>query len=84
MLQTNADLARKLMELEKKDDTQFKVVFDTIRQLMTPPELPCRKIVRQVRRQCVWTRVAVLSSGPPSDARTPGFVVRRPARGGTS
>ncbi len=44
MLQADADLARKLMELERKYDTQFKVVFDAIRQLMTPPELPRRKI----------------------------------------
>lgn len=38
MLATNADLARKLAILEKKYDAQFKVVFDAIRELMTPPE----------------------------------------------
>ena len=38
MLATNADLARKLAVLEKKYDTQFKVVFDAIRELMTSPE----------------------------------------------
>jgi len=37
MLQTNADLARKLAVLEKKYDAQFKVVFDAIRELMAPP-----------------------------------------------
>jgi hypothetical protein len=37
MLATNADLAKKLSELEGKYDRQFKVVFDAIRQLMTPP-----------------------------------------------
>ncbi len=42
MLVSNAELARKLEELEKKYDAQFKVVFDAIRQLMTPPE-PKRK-----------------------------------------
>ena len=42
MLSSNAELARKLEELEKKYDRQFKVVFDAIRQLMTPPE-PQRK-----------------------------------------
>jgi hypothetical protein len=26
--------------LERKQDTQFEVVFDAIRQLMTPPEPP--------------------------------------------
>src|SRR5712691_9303802 len=38
MLASNAELARKLEELERKYDRQFKVVFDAIRQLMTPPE----------------------------------------------
>jgi hypothetical protein len=37
MLQSNRDLARKLEKLEKKYDTQFKVVFDAIRELMAPP-----------------------------------------------
>ncbi|MGA9031910.1 MAG: ORF6N domain-containing protein [Sulfuricaulis sp.] len=38
MLASNADLARKLATLEKKYDAQFRVVFDAIRELMTPPE----------------------------------------------
>ena len=42
MLTSNAELARKLGELESKYDAQFSVVFDAIRQLMTPPE-PQRK-----------------------------------------
>lgn len=42
MLTSNAELARKLSELERKYDSQFKVVFDAIRQLMTPP-VPQRK-----------------------------------------
>jgi len=42
MLASNATLARKLVELERKYDAQFKVVFDAIRQLMTPPT-PQRK-----------------------------------------
>jgi hypothetical protein len=37
MLASNTDLARKLNELEKKYDAQFRVVFDAIRQLMAPP-----------------------------------------------
>ena len=37
MLASNAELARKLDELEKKYDRQFKIVFDAIRQLMSPP-----------------------------------------------
>jgi hypothetical protein len=44
MLASNAELARKLNTLEKKYDSQFKIVFDAIRQLMTPPEKPKRKI----------------------------------------
>lgn len=40
MLLSNAELARKLSDLEKKYDEQFKVVFDAIRELMTPPEKP--------------------------------------------
>ena len=36
MLSTNADLARKLEDMEKKYDGQFKVVFDALRQLMAP------------------------------------------------
>ena len=37
MLASNAELARKLAALENKYDAQFKVVFDAIRQLMSPP-----------------------------------------------
>lgn len=44
MLASNAELARKLEELERKYDHEFKVVFDAIRQLMTPPE-PKRKLI---------------------------------------
>jgi hypothetical protein len=36
MLAANTDLARKLAALESKYDAQFKVVFDAIRELMTP------------------------------------------------
>ena len=44
MLASNAELARKLEALEKKYDAQFKVVFDAIRQLMSPPAKPKREI----------------------------------------
>lgn len=37
-------IARKLGEVEKRYDMQFKAVFDAIRQLMTPPEKPRKKI----------------------------------------
>jgi hypothetical protein len=44
MLVSNDELARKLEELEKKYDEQFRVVFEAIRQLMTPPERERKKI----------------------------------------
>ena len=44
MLASNAELARKLDAMEKKYDAQFKVVFDAIRQLMSPPEPKRREI----------------------------------------
>ncbi len=37
ILTENASLARRLEELEKKCDAQFRVVFDAIRKLMQPP-----------------------------------------------
>jgi hypothetical protein len=45
MLATHADLARRLNELEQKYDEQFRVVFEAIRELMTPePVPPARRI----------------------------------------
>ncbi len=44
MIASHKNLTRRLNELEKKYDAQFKVVFDAIRQLMTPPEAKKRKI----------------------------------------
>jgi len=44
ILASHADLARKLSEIERKYDAQFKVVFDAIRQLMAPPVKPRRSI----------------------------------------
>jgi phage regulator Rha-like protein len=44
MIASHKDLARRLDELEKKYDAQFKIVFDAIRQLMAPPEPKKRKI----------------------------------------
>jgi hypothetical protein len=43
MLASNKDLARKLAVLERKYDSQFKVVFEAIRQLMAPPPAPKRR-----------------------------------------
>ncbi len=44
VLAEHRDLARRLDALEAKYDCQFKVVFDAIRALMTPPEKPARRI----------------------------------------
>ena len=53
ILASNAQLARKLEALEKKYDAQFKVVFDAIRQLMTPPQPKTRRIGFLVEERAV-------------------------------
>ena len=57
ILSTNKDLARKLEELERKYDEKFRVVFDAIRQLMTPPDPPKRRIGFVVEEPKVKYRV---------------------------
>ncbi len=44
MIAAHKDLAKRLDDLEKKYDAQFRVVFDAIRQLMIPPEPKKKKI----------------------------------------
>ena len=44
MLSSHKDLKRKIEEMEKKYDSQFKIVFNAIKELMSPPEKPIRKI----------------------------------------
>jgi len=44
ILASHAELARKLAEMERKYDAQFRVVFDAIRQLMAPPRRRRRPI----------------------------------------
>jgi hypothetical protein len=44
LLASHAELHRRLDQLEKKYDKQFKVVFDAIRELMEPPEKPSKRI----------------------------------------
>jgi len=51
LLASHKDLARKLVALEKKYDSQFRVVFDAIRQLMAPPEPKPRRIGFRARCQ---------------------------------
>jgi hypothetical protein len=43
-LLTNQELARKLLELERRYDAQFKEVFDAIREIMNSPVSSKRKI----------------------------------------
>jgi len=44
LMNSNKELARKLDDLEKKYDGQFRVVFDAIRRLMQPPIITRRRI----------------------------------------
>ncbi len=44
MLQSNAALAKKIDALETKYDGQFEVVFQAIRELMTPPATSRKRI----------------------------------------
>jgi hypothetical protein len=43
-LVSNKELAKKIEQLEKNYDAQFKIVFDAIRRLMTLPEPKKKKI----------------------------------------
>jgi hypothetical protein len=44
LLESNADLARKLEDLEKRYDGQFRAVFEAIRELMLPATRNARRI----------------------------------------
>jgi phage regulator Rha-like protein len=44
IMASHKDLARKIEEMEKKYDYQFKVVFDAIKQLLEPPVKAKKKI----------------------------------------
>lgn len=44
MITTHKELREKIEEMEKKYDYQFKVVFDTIKQLIEPPQKARRRI----------------------------------------
>ena len=44
MLLTHVELKRKIEEMERKYDQQFQIVFDAIKQLLTPSEKPRRRI----------------------------------------
>lgn len=44
IMSSHGELAKKIAELEKRYDHQFKIVFDAIRELMAPPPVKSRKI----------------------------------------
>lgn len=44
ILLTHKDLQKKIDDMEKEYDQQFKAVFEIIRELLTPPEKPKSKI----------------------------------------
>jgi hypothetical protein len=43
ILATHEELARKLASLERRYDKQFKLIFDAIREIMTPKDPPKRR-----------------------------------------
>lgn len=43
MIASHKDLAKRLDELEKRYDHQFKLVFDAVRKLLEPPPLPPKR-----------------------------------------
>jgi hypothetical protein len=51
MLAAHSELERKLSALEKKYDKQFKIVFDAIRALMSPPEKKKKQIGFMVKEK---------------------------------
>ena len=63
MLTENVELARRLDALERKFDSQFKVVFDTIRELMKP-------ITPAEARREIGFHVHMPNRAPKSRSRT--------------
>ncbi len=58
ILLSHKDLQKKIEDMEKKYDAQFKVVFDAIKQLMIPPEPKKKKIGFIVRERSARYRTA--------------------------
>ena len=53
MIASHVEMSKRVQELEKKYDAQFKVVFDAIRALMAPPPAPTKlPIGFHVREGC--------------------------------
>ncbi len=60
ILASHADLARKLEELEKQYDKQFRVVFDALRELMDPPAPPRKQIGFGVKERRAKYRTTII------------------------
>jgi hypothetical protein len=58
LITTHKDLVRRLNEMEKKYDSQFRVVFDAIRELMASPAPKKRKIGFLVKERAARYRRA--------------------------
>jgi len=67
ILATHKDLDRKLTELERKYDDQFKVVFEAIRQLMAPPDKKVKKIGFTVKEKQKAYGKSVKNKKPSTD-----------------
>ena len=77
MLATHKDLTAKLEEMEKTYDGQFRLVFDAIRQLMSPPAFS------SLRRSMLGVRCSMFVSlsspnDPISNLQSPFFEHRIP------
>ena len=80
LLLSNTELARKLANLEKRYDAQFKVVFDAIRQLMTPFDPPRKHIGFHVRETGTIYGIRRKGKGDVLFRRLQEIPVGQPAR----
>jgi len=64
VLANHKGLARRLEELEKKYNAQFKLVFDAIRQLMAPPDQAAT--LDRVSGRRSWTALSAETAGATS------------------
>lgn len=69
LIATNKILARRLDDLERKYDSQFKVVFDAIRQLMAPPRRRRKEIGFHVREAGPVYRRRRIAPSPSREGR---------------
>ena len=49
LLESNVELSRRLDALERPYDGKFRAIFDAIRELMTPPRKPAKRIGFQLK-----------------------------------